>query len=262
MEATIDIDRMIEICFAAQFFVYGYMALFLYPYNDYDTIPRMRHTGSKSYLRGRRVLAVVYIFLGIAAGFGLCPASPSNESAAGVWASPLVPACLTLFFMAHTGLLLGVCDSTATGRKNYLLHLLPLSVLCVLYVVFPAWGEAVAVLQSVHLVALIGWYTPLFYKEYDNLNCCCWDAVNETSDDVAPDYDCLPESMPWIGRRYIGLLIITLLALLAHFLPYGWTAYVMAILFTGYLFCFFYWVFLRFPRFARALFYYMNEEWG
>lgn len=39
MEATIDIDRMIEICFAAQFFVYGYMALFLYPYNDYDTIP-------------------------------------------------------------------------------------------------------------------------------------------------------------------------------------------------------------------------------
>lgn len=180
MEATIDIDRMIEICFAAQFFVYGYMALFLYPYNDYDTIPRMRHTGSKSYLRGRRVLAVVYIFLGIAAGFGLCPASPSNGSAAGVWASPLVPACLTLFFMAHTGLLLGLCDSTATGRKNYLLHLLPLPVLCVLYVVFPAWGEAVAVLQSVHLVALIGWYTPLFYKEYDNLNCCCWDAVNET----------------------------------------------------------------------------------
>lgn len=37
MAATIDIDRMIEICFAAQFFVYGYMALFLYPYNDYDT---------------------------------------------------------------------------------------------------------------------------------------------------------------------------------------------------------------------------------
>lgn len=76
MAATIDIDRMIEICFAAQFFMYGYMALFLYPYNDYDAVPRMRHTGSKPYLRGRRVLAVVYIFLGIAAGFGLCPASP------------------------------------------------------------------------------------------------------------------------------------------------------------------------------------------
>lgn len=39
MAATIDIDRMIEICFAAQFFVYGYMALFLYPYNDYDAAP-------------------------------------------------------------------------------------------------------------------------------------------------------------------------------------------------------------------------------
>ena len=88
MEATIDIDRMIEICFAAQFFVYGYMALFLYPYNDYDTAPRMRHTGSKPYLRGRRVLAVVYIFLGIVAGFGLCPASPSNGSGADGWASP------------------------------------------------------------------------------------------------------------------------------------------------------------------------------
>ena len=47
MAATIDIERMIEICFAAQFFVYGYMALFLYPYNDYDAAPRMRHTGSK-----------------------------------------------------------------------------------------------------------------------------------------------------------------------------------------------------------------------
>lgn len=260
MAATIDIDRMIEICFAAQFFVYGYMALFLYPYNDYDAVLHMRHTGSKPYLRGRRVLAVVYIFLGIAAGFGLCPASPSNGSAADGWASPLVPACLTLFFTAHAGMLLGLCDYAITERKNDLFRLLPLPVLCALYAAFPAWSEAIAVLQSVHLVAFIGWYTPLFYRAYDNLNRCCWDAVNETSDDVAPDYDCLPESMPWIGRRYIGLLIITLLALLAHFLPYGWTAYVMAILFTGYLFCFFYWVFLRFPRFARALFYYMNEE--
>ena len=103
MAATIDIDRMIEICFAAQFFMYGYMALFLYPYNDYDAVPRMRHTGSKPYLRGRRVLAVVYIFLGIAAGFGLCPASPSNGSAADGWASPLVPACLTLFFTHMPG---------------------------------------------------------------------------------------------------------------------------------------------------------------
>ena len=132
MAATIDIDRMIEICFIAQFLVYAYMALFLYPYNDYDTAPRMGHTGSKPYLRGRRVLAVVYIFLGIAAGFGLCPASPSNGSGADGWASPLVPACLTLFFMAHAGMLLGLCDSAATGRKNYLLHLLPLPVLCAL----------------------------------------------------------------------------------------------------------------------------------
>lgn len=260
MIATIDIDRMIEICFAAQFFVYGYMALFLYPYNDYDTPPRMRHTGSKPYLRGRRVLAVVYIFLGIAAGFGLCPASPSNGSAADGWASPLVPACLTLFFTTHAGMLLGLCDSTITERKNYQLLLLPLPILCVIYAVFPAWCDVVAMLQSVHLVVLVGWYTPLFYKEYDYLNLCCWDAVNETPDDIASDYECLPESMPWIGRRYKGLLVVTLLALLAHFLPYSWTTYVLAVLFTGYLFWFFYWVFQRFPRYSRTLFYYMNEE--
>lgn len=125
---------------------------------------------------------------------------------------------------------IGVVRLRHHQTKNDLLRLLPLPVLCALYAAFPAWGEAVAVLQSVHLVVLIGWYTPLFYKEYDNLNCCCWDAVNETPNDVAPDYDCLPESMPWIGRRYTGLLVITLLALLAHFLPYGWTAYVMAVL--------------------------------
>lgn len=138
MAATIDIDRMIEICFAAQFFVYGYMALFLYPYNDYDAVLHMRHTGSKPYFRGRRVLAVVYIFLGIAAGFGLCPASPSNGSAADGWASPLVPACLTLFFTAHAGMLLGLCDYAITERKNDLLRLLPLPVLCALYAAFPA----------------------------------------------------------------------------------------------------------------------------
>ena len=133
--------------------MYGYMALFLYPYNDYDAVPRMRHTGSKPYLRGRRVLAVVYIFLGIAAGFGLCPASPSNGSAADGWASPLVPACLTLFFTAHAGMLLGLCDYAITERKNDLFRLLPLPVLCALYAAFPAWGGAIAVLQSVHLVA-------------------------------------------------------------------------------------------------------------
>ena len=255
MATTIDIDRMIEICFAAQFFVYGYMAFSLYPYNDYDVAPRMRHAGSTSYVRARRVLAVVYIFLGITALFGLCPASLSNG-----WASPLVPACLTLFFTAHAGMLLGLCDSAVSERKNHLIRLLPLPLLCAVYAVFPAWGETVAVLQSVHLVMLVGWYTPLFYKTYGDLNRSCWNAVNETPDDVAPDYDCLPESMPWIGRRYKGLLVITLLALLAYFLPYGWAAYVVAVLFTGYLFWFFYWVFQRFPRYSRALFYYMNEE--
>lgn len=192
MAAIIDIDRMIEICFAAQFFVYGYMALFLYPYNDYDTVPRMRYSGSRSYLRSRRVLAVVYIILGIAAGFGLCPASPSNGSAGDGWASPLVPASLTLFFIAHAGMLLGLCDSAISNRKNDLLRLLPLPLLCAIYAVFPAWGEAVSMLQSVHLVVLIGWYTPLFYKAYDNLNSCCWDAVNETPDDVAPTMTACP----------------------------------------------------------------------
>lgn len=262
MGVTIDIDRMIEICFAVQFFIYGYMAFFLYPYNDYGVVPHMKHAGSKSYLRSRRVLAVVYILLGIAALSGLWPASPADGRVGDSWASPLVPACLTLFFMAHAGMLLGLCDAAISNRKNCLLCLLPLTMLCALYAVFPAWGEAVSVLQSVHLVALIGWYTPLFYKEYDNLNRCCWDAVNQTPDDIASDYDCLPKSMPWIKCLYKGLLIITLLALLAHFLPYGWTTYVAAVLFIGYLFWFFYWVFQRFPWFARSLFYYMNEEEG
>ena len=86
--------------------------------------------------------------------------------------------------------------------------------------------------------------------------------MNQTPDDIASDYDYLPKSMPWIKCLYKGLLIITLLALLAHFLPYGWTTYVAAVLFIGYLFWFFYWVFQRFPWFARSLFYYMNEEEG
>ena len=157
MGVTIDIDRMIEICFAVQFFIYGYMAFFLYPYNDYGVVPHMKHAGSKSYLRSRRVLAVVYILLGIAALSGLWPASPADGRVGDSWASPLVPACLTLFFMAHAGMLLGLCDAAISNRKNCLLCLLPLTMLCALYAVFPVWGEAVSVLQSVHLVALIGW---------------------------------------------------------------------------------------------------------
>ncbi|WP_153837721.1 hypothetical protein [Bacteroides salyersiae] len=51
-----------------------------------------------------------------------------------------------------------------------------------------------------------------------------------------------------------------MLALLAHFLPYDWSKYVAAVLFIGYLFWFFYWVFQRFPWFSRTLFYYMDKE--
>lgn len=132
--------------------------------------------------------------------------------------------------------------------------------LCVAYVNVPSWGEAVVVIQSVHLILLIGLYTPLFYKELNCLNNSYWNVVHETSDRVASDYKCLPESMPWVGRRYQGLLVITILAVLAHFLPYSWSIYVAAVLFISYLFWLFYWVFQRFSRFSRALFYYMNEE--
>ncbi len=257
MTTTIDIHQVIEFCFAGQFFIYGFMVFTIYPYNDFDDAPRIKHTVSPYYLRARRVLGMAYILLGLTAIVGIYPASVLNG---GSWQFPLVPACLTLFFMAHVQMLLGLCDKEPMNRKAALLCLLPLPVLCTIYAVFPAWGEAIAAFQSVHLVLLIGWYTPMFYKEYDYLNRCCWDAVNETPNDIASDYDCLPESMPWIGHRYNGLLVITLLALLAHFLPYGWTTYVLAVLFTGYLFWFFYWVFQRFPRFARALFYYMREE--
>lgn len=257
MAATIDIDRIIEICFSAQYFVYGFMALALYPYNDYDVAQRMKNAVSKRYLHGRRVLGATYLLLGIAAIFGLYPATSAISAD---WQWHLVPACLTLFFVAHTAMLLGLCDWEPLDRKAHLLRLLPLPVLCAVYMIFPAWGEAVAVLQSIHLVLLIGYYTPLFYKEFAYLNRCCWDAVNNTPDEVACDYDCLPESMPWVGHCYKGLLVIILLALLTHFLTYDWCFYVVAALFVGYLFRFFYWVFLRFPRFSRTLFYYMKEE--
>lgn len=264
MRTTINIEQIIGIAFMAEFFVYGLMAFTLYPYEDYGVAQRMQRAESKQYLHARRLLGVAYVILGMAALLGLHPAS--TATGAGVWQFDtgwqfnLVPACLTLFFTAHARMLLGLCDWAPAHRLAHLLYLSPLPLLCAAYAVCPAWGEAVALLQSLHLVLLIGYYTPLFYRGYAYLDRSCRDAVNETPRAVAPDYDCLPESMPWVGRRYKVLLIITLLALLAHFLPFGWTAYVVVALFVGYIFWSFYWVFLRFPHYARALFYFMNEE--
>ena len=259
MTEAFSIEQIFGICFTAQFFIYGLMAFSLYPYDDYEVAERMRNTESKQYLHARRAFGMIYIFLAIAAFFGLHPAPALTI---GGWQLFLIPACLTMFYVAHTWMLLGLCNWKPFNRKIHLLRLLPLPMLCVVYAIIPSWGEAVAVLQSVHLVLLIAWYTPLFYKRFIYLNSCCWDAVNKAPDEVASDYDCLPESMPWIGRRYQGLLVIVILALLIHFLPYGWGRYGVAVLVISYLFWFFYWVFQRFPRFARSLFYYMNEEEG
>lgn len=257
MTPPIDITQIIDLCFTAQFLVYGYMAFALYPYDDYAVAQRIKHAVSRQYVRTRRMLGMSYILLGIAAICGLHPALSVTD---GGWQSPLVPTCLTLFFVSHARMLLSLCSWEPINRKTHLLCLLPLPVLCVLYGAFPAEGDVFAILQSVHLVLLIGYYTPLFYKAFEQLNRCCWDAVNETPDEIAEDYDCLPESMPWIGRRYKGLLIITLLGLFAYFLPLGWSSYIVAVLYVGYLFWFFYWVFQRFPRYSRTLFFYINEE--
>lgn len=258
MAATISIEQIIGMCFGAQFFVYGFMAFALYPYNDYYVAQRMKKTESRRYIGARRTLGAVYLLLSITAFLGLHPAS--GIIGTGGWQLPLVPACLTLFFAGHARMLLGLCDWAPSDCKVHLRHLLPLPVLCAVYAVCPAWGEVVAILQSVHLALLVGYYTPLFYREFNYLNNSCWDAVNETPDGIAEDYNCLPESMPWVGQRYQGLLVITVLGMLAYYLPYGWSMYVVAALFIGYLFWFFYWVFQRFPRFSRTLFFYMNEE--
>ncbi|KAA3691833.1 hypothetical protein [Bacteroides salyersiae] len=193
MTEAFSIEQIFGICFTAQFFIYGLMAFSLYPYDDYEVAERMRNTESKQYLHARRAFGMIYIFLAIAAFFGLHPAPALTT---GGWQLFLIPACLTMFYVAHTWMLLGLCNWKPFNRKIHQLRLLPLPMLCVVYAIVPSWGEAVAVLQSVHLVLLIAWYTPLFYKRFIYLNRCCWDAVNKAPDEVASDYDCLPESMP------------------------------------------------------------------
>ena len=267
MRTTINIEQIIGMAFVAEFIVFGFMALALSPYGDCGTAQRTgKGISCRRYLRARRLLGVTYILLAIAALPGLHTAAGGTGAVAGGWLTGagwqfnLVPACLTLFFVAHVRMLLGLCGWAPTKRLAHLLRLLPLPVLCAVYAVHPAWGEAVAVLQSVHLALLVGYYTPLFYREHAWLDSNCWDAVNRTSEESAPRYDCLPESMPWVERRYTALLVITLLALPAHFLPYHRTDCIVALLIIGYVFWFFYWVFLRFPRFARSLFHFMDGD--
>lgn len=113
MPAIIGINRIIDFCFMAQFFVYGFMAL--YPYDDYKVAERMENTENKRYLHSCRAFGVIYIFLSIATFFGLHPAPvPTNGGLAAFSRSGMSYSA----HVAHTWMLLGLCNWNLSTIKS------------------------------------------------------------------------------------------------------------------------------------------------
>ncbi|MFT0568215.1 hypothetical protein ACMSEC_18715 [Bacteroides faecis] len=72
-----------------------------------------------------------------------------------------------------------------------------------------------AYIQLCLLLLLIGYYTPAFFKEYADLTFFCGgDMCNGD-----PEDDFLPESLPWISRLYVALLLLAIASAVGCFAP-------------------------------------------
>lgn len=248
-----DIMFAVRVCLAAVFLLCGVMMIIMPFYTDFRVAKRMRDSENRRYVRSRRWGGAAFVLFFVMAYFGLFP---SQSMAAGGWQAALVPASITLLFGVVAEVLLGVCDWPVIKKRRHRIAWMPLPILCIVAVIEPQWSLVVAVLQSLHFVLLVAHYTPLCYTAFSNLDKNCWDAVNNTRDDVAEDYEELPESMPWLQRTYNGAMVVCLYCLFAYFWAVEWSVYVMTPLLVAFLIGFFNCTVLRYTRYSRILAYY------
>ena len=182
-----DLPVIAGIIAATVFATYAVISLTQRPYESPQYVTaKMKSTVNHRYIQSRRLLAVVYIAFAVA-GWFVVP--------------PLV--CVSLFFALHAEVLVGLCLPDRVVWRKRILWFVPLAVMCGVCLAWPQTATMLAYIQLCLLLLLIGYYTPAFFKEYADLTFFCGgDMCNGD-----PEDDFLPESLPWISRLYVALLL-------------------------------------------------------
>ena len=123
--------------------------------------------------------------------------------------------CVSLFFALHAEVLVGLCLPDRVVWRKRILWFVPLAVMCGVCLAWPQTATMLAYIQLCLLLLLIGYYTPAFFKEYADLTFFCGgDMCNGD-----PEDDFLPESLPWISRLYVALLLLAIASAVGCFAP-------------------------------------------
>lgn len=198
---------------ATVFATYAVISLTQRPYESpqYVTV-KLKSTVNRRYIQSRRLLAVVYTAFAIAGWFVVPPLVTASDDGR----LPFVClVCVSLFFALHAEVLVGLCLPDRIVWRTRIVWLLPLPMMCGVCLVWPQTATVLAYIQLCLLLLLIGYYTPVFFREYADLTFIC-------GLDVGDETDMLPEHMPWISHLYVALLLLTVLSAVCCFAPCGW----------------------------------------
>lgn len=222
-----DLPVIAGIIASTVFATYAVISLIMRPYESPQYVTaKMKSTVNHRYIQSRRLLAVVYIALAIAGWFVV----PPLVTASADDRLPFVClVCVSLFFALHAEVLVGLCLPDRVVWRKRILWFVPLAVMCGVCLAWPQTATPLAYIQLCLLLLLIGYYTPAFFKEYADLTFFC----GEDMCNGDPEDDFLPESLPWISRLYVALLLAVGSAV-GCFAPRVWYAWLLFALYIAY----------------------------
>lgn len=187
----------------------------------------MKSTVNHRYIQSRRLLAVVYIALAIAGWFVVPPLVTASADDQAPVRLPRVRE--PVFRPARRGTRRLCLPDRVVWRKR-ILWFVPLAVMCGVCLAWPQTATPLAYIQLCLLLLLIGYYTPAFFKEYADLTFFC----GEDMCNGDPEDDFLPESLPWISRLYVALLLLAVGSAVGCFAPRVWYAWLLFALYIAY----------------------------
>lgn len=223
-----DLPVIAGIIASTVFATYAVISLIMRPYESPQYVTaKMKSTVNHRYIQSRRLLAVVYIALAIAGWFVV----PPLVTASADDRLPFVClVCVSLFFALQAEVLVGLCLPDRVVWRKRILWFVPLAVMCGVCLAWPQTATPLAYIQLCLLLLLIGYYTPAFFKEYADLTFFC----GEDMCNGDPEDDFLPESLPWISRLYVALLLLAVGSAVGCFAPRVWYAWLLFALYIAY----------------------------